>query len=346
MTPESTVAANEKLIAAIDKYYANTSQIKSSHCAVPIELALSEEVPDVSLFLATTDSKNHPAYKIFREEGLYLSTVEVQALIDNGVKNVYILRSDVPKFTQYVERVLVEMPTTSPMVDQKKVTLLRDSAIGVMTEIFASPTPEAIEKGVKVVNGFVYLLMKDPKAYDILLSLSSHDHYTLQHSVGVATNAIILGKKVGVNDEAALIELGIGGLLHDIGKTKVPTEIINKKGPLDESEWAVMKQHSLFGYEILKDNPNVGMRAKLAVLQHHEETNGTGYPVGLSGPQIDLFAKVTTIADIYNALTTDRSYSTARSPFDAFKLIRDKLSHKIDAELFDSMVKIYGGKAP
>lgn len=337
-------AESEKLVTAIDRYYAATSRLHGSHAAVPIDLVMREDLPEVALFLATTDAAGNPTFKIFREEGLYLSPAEVKALQDNGVKNVYIVKEDIPKFTQYVERLLVEIPTTSPMVDEKKVSLLRDSAVKAMSDIFEKPTPEAIQKGVKVVNGFVYLLMKDPKAYQILLSLSSHDPYTLQHSVGAATNAIILGKRVGVNDEAALIELGIGGLLHDIGKTKVPKDIINKKGPLDESEWAIMKQHSLFGYEILKDNPDVGTRAKLAVLQHHEETNGTGYPVGLSGPQIDLFAKIVTIADIYNALTTDRSYSNARSPFDAFKLIRDKLAHKVDHALFDSLVHIYGGK--
>jgi putative nucleotidyltransferase with HDIG domain len=186
--------------------------------------------------------------------------------------------------------------------------------------------------------------MTDPKAYRILLTLSSHDPYTLQHSVGVATNAIILAKKIGINDEVSLIEVGVGGLLHDIGKTKIAREIINKKGPLEKEEWAEMKKHSLYGYEILKENPDVGTRAKLAVLQHHEDTNGTGYPMGLSQEQIDVFAKIVTLCDVYNAITTDRSYSKARSPFDAFQLIKDKLNHKVDSKLFEAMVKIYGEK--
>ncbi len=166
----------------------------------------------------------------------------------------------------------------------------------------------------------------------------------MQHSVGVATNAIILAKKLGVSDEKELIEVGVGGLLHDIGKTKVPAAIINKKGPLDESEWAIMKQHSLFGYEILKDNPSIGMHAKLAVLQHHEDSNGTGYPMGLSTKQVDFHAKIVTIADIYNAITTDRTYSKAKPPFEAFALIKSKMSHKVDMKLFESLVLIYGGK--
>jgi HD-GYP domain-containing protein (c-di-GMP phosphodiesterase class II) len=184
--------------------------------------------------------------------------------------------------------------------------------------------------------------MRDPNAYDFLLSLSSHDAYTLQHSVGVGANSIILAKKMGINDEISLIEVGVGGLMHDIGKTKVSKEIINKKGPLDDNEWKEMRQHSMYGYEIIRDNPKIGTRAKLAILQHHEEPAGTGYPMGLKTGQIDFYAQIVTLCDIYNALTTDRSYSQARQPFEAFQLIKDKIMHKVNAFLFEAMVKIYG----
>ncbi|MEW6055976.1 MAG: HD-GYP domain-containing protein [Bdellovibrionota bacterium] len=335
---------SKRLAAAIDRFYANATNLNLTHIPVALDLIILHKLPDVALYLATTDSENKPTFKVFRSRGLYLSQVELDNLSRNGIQNVYLQRSEVPIFTQYVEELLTELRTSSPMVDDQKVNLLRKSAITVMSDIFEKPTPENIQRGVKVVSNFVYVLMRDPKAYQMLLSLSSHDHYTLQHSVGVATNAIILAKKFGINDEASLIEVGIGGLLHDIGKTKVPAEIINKKGPLDESEWAQMKKHSLFGYEILKDNPNVGMRAKLAVLQHHEDSNGSGYPMGLSSNQVDLFAKIVTLADIYNAITTDRSYSKAKPPFEAFALIKDKLFHKVDPKLFEAMVLIYGGK--
>ena len=108
-------AVGDALIAAIDRYYAGTSLIKNSHAPVPLELIQGEETPDVTLYLASTDEANRPSFKIFREEGLYLSAAEVEALGDNGVKNVYIARADVPAFTQYVEKLLISLPTTSPM---------------------------------------------------------------------------------------------------------------------------------------------------------------------------------------------------------------------------------------
>ncbi len=344
--PTDEATSSQQLIAAIDRYYADLNQAVregTPYLAVPIDLIRVDRIPDVALFLP---SENGAPPKVFRPAGLYMSQIEIDTLASNGVTSLLIAIYDANPFTGYVEGVLTELPPSSHIADEKKVQLLRSNAISVMQDILNSPTPENIERGTKTVTGFVYVLMKDPRAYGMLLSLSSHDHYTLQHSVGVSTNAIILAHKLGIQDERALIEVGVGALIHDIGKTKVPTEIINKKGPLDEAEWAIMKQHSRFGYELIKDNPNVGMRAKLAVLQHHEEPAGTGYPLGLKSEQIDLYAKIVTLADIYNALTTDRSYSTAKPPFEAFKLIRDKLSHKIDHALFEQLVMIYGGTKP
>jgi putative nucleotidyltransferase with HDIG domain len=213
----------------------------------------------------------------------------------------------------------------------------------IMEEMFNSPTPENIKKGQRLVNSFVYVLMRDPKAYLLLARLRSHDPYTLQHSVGTAVNCIILARKLGVTDEVELNEVGLAGLLHDIGKTRVPKEIINKEGPLTDPEWAIMKKHSEYGWELIKDIPEIPERTKKAVLEHHEDKKGTGYPGGKTFDQIDLFSKIACISDIFNALTTNRSYSKARDVLSALTLMKDKLLYKIDEDMFKKLVKIYGG---
>jgi putative nucleotidyltransferase with HDIG domain len=227
---------------------------------------------------------------------------------------------------------------------EQRVTELRKNAMKVMDDLFGDPSPENIHRSTKVVSSFVYLLMKDPKAYVLLSKLSSHDPYTLQHSVGTAVACIILGKKLGIADEKDLNELGLAGLLHDIGKVRVRREVINKEGPLDEKEWEEMQQHSSAGYEILKDNPELSERTKRAVVEHHEDRNGNGYPGKLRPEQTHLFSKIVCICDVFNALTTDRTYSKARTPFEAFQFMRDKLQHKIDEQIFRELVLIYGGK--
>ena len=195
-----------------------------------------------------------------------------------------------------------------------------------------------------MVGSFVYLLMRDPAAYMHLATLSSHDPYTLQHSVGTGVNAIILGKKMGIKDETSLTELGLGGLLHDIGKCKVDTKIINKPGPLDEREWGEMQQHSHWGFQLIEGNGELSAPTKRAVLEHHEDKTGKGYPKGILWADVHDFAKIVALCDIFNALTTDRSYSKAKTYFDALALIREKMKHKFDDRAFEALVAIYGGK--
>lgn len=258
--------------------------------------------------------------------------------------SVWVKEDDFAIVRSYAESLLLNPKLSSGLSIEKRMETLRRSAILVVEDIFENPSPENINRGVKMVSSFVHVLMKEPNAYLMLANLSSHDPYTLQHSVGTAVNCIILGRKVGVHDEKELNDLGMGGLLHDIGKVKVRREVINKEGPLDEFEWEEMRQHSGEGYEIVKDNPNLAESTKLAILEHHEDKNGTGYPNRIPISQTHLYSRITSICDVFNALTTNRSYSTARTPFDALSFMREKMTHKLEDQLFRELVMVYGGK--
>jgi putative nucleotidyltransferase with HDIG domain len=224
------------------------------------------------------------------------------------------------------------------------MTALRAAAISVVDDLFENPTPENIHRSSKIVASFVHVLMKDPKAFLHLTKLSSHDPYTLQHSVGAAVNSIIIARKIGIKSEKDLGDVGLGGLLHDIGKVAVRKEIINKPGPLDELEWEEMRQHVVEGYALVKDNPQVSELTKRAILEHHEDKMKSGYPARLAWTNVHLFSKIVGTSDIFNALTTNRSYSLAKTAFDALALMKEKMSHKIDDEIYRAMVLIYAGK--
>jgi len=244
---------------------------------------------------------------------------------------------------KYADDLIRRQVQNTSLSDDDRLRALKNSALLVVEDLFESPTQANIQRSMKVVGSFVYVLMKEPKSYLHLTRLSDHDPYTLRHSVGTSVNSIILARKLGITDEKELIAVGMAGLLHDIGKVNVRREIINKTGPLDELEWEEMRNHAQAGYEIIKDDPNLSERTKRAVWEHHEDRNGTGYPQGLHQEQTDLFSRIVCICDVFNALTTDRTYSKARTPFDAFQLMRDKIAHKIDDALFQELVKIYGG---
>ena len=235
---------------------------------------------------------------------------------------IWVTEADLKYFRQFAENALLDPEALKDLPPEEKMTTLRKTAISVVEDMFEDPSPENVNKGVKVVGSFVYTLMKEPKSY------------------------LFLARKLGITDENELLEVGLAGLLHDIGKVKVRKEIINKPGPLDPQEWEEMRRHSAEGYEIVKTYPFLTERTKRAILEHHEEKKGTGYPLGLKEDEIHLFSKIVCLCDIFNALTTNRSYSKARTPFEAFELMRDKMMHKIDDKLFKELVKVYGGQIP
>ncbi len=156
-------------------------------------------------------------------------------------------------------------------------------------------------------------------AVDINL-LKMSDEYTFKHSVDVATLAMIVAKKHGMKRED-IYNIGIAGLLHDMGKSKIPTEILNKPAKLDDAEFAIMKQHPLLGYAILKDKKEFLPGISLAVLQHHEKMNGKGYPLGLTEDKICDYAKILSVVDVYDALVTERPYKKAMTQRTAIELI-------------------------
>ena len=167
-------------------------------------------------------------------------------------------------------------------------------------------------------------------------ALKVSDEYTFKHSVDVATMAMIIGKKHGLSSHE-IYELGVAGLLHDVGKTKIPLEILNKPGRLDDDEFNIMKQHALYGYQILKDKENLSDAIRLGVLQHHEKMNGMGYPLGVPRDRICLYARILSIADIYDALVTERPYKKAFSKRDAVEMLM-AMTDELDISVMKSFL--------
>lgn len=180
--------------------------------------------------------------------------------------------------------------------------------------------------------------IEDNEAIAVDISaLKVSDEYTFKHSVDVATMSMIVSRQYGLPNEQ-IYEIGISGLLHDIGKSRIPNEILNKAGKLTDEEFALIKQHSLLGYQILKDKPELSNAIKLGVLQHHEKINGSGYPMGATEDKIHIFAKIIAVADIYDALVTERPYKKAFTPRDAVEMIM-AMTGELDLKVMQSFLE-------
>lgn len=155
---------------------------------------------------------------------------------------------------------------------------------------------------------------------DCMNELRRADEYTYNHSINVSIYSMLLGKWSGLTNED-LENVVQAGLLHDIGKARVPDQILNKKGKLTDKEFAVMKEHAQLGYEIIEFNKNIPEEVKKPVLSHHERMDGSGYPKKVK--DLDLYTRIIAIADVYDALTSQRVYKKKKNPFETIKELKE-----------------------
>lgn len=159
-----------------------------------------------------------------------------------------------------------------------------------------------------------------------LKKLYLNDEYSLTHSVHVSLLSAMIAKWNGLRGQD-IQNIALAGLFHDLGKSKIPTDILNKPGSLEPHEFSVMKRHSELGYELAKAQDVFIKDVLRGIIEHHERLDGTGYPYGLKKDQIHPYAQIIAIADVYDAMTTERSYKNSESPFVAVEIIKD-LSYK------------------
>ncbi len=159
--------------------------------------------------------------------------------------------------------------------------------------------------------------------------IHAYDDYTFDHSVRVSMISGLIAKWCGLDDDK-IKEAALAGLLHDIGKCNIPDQILNKPSSLTAEEFKVMKTHAILGYILIKDIPNISYDVLQGVMQHHERVDGTGYPNGLKGNQINYLAKIVAVADVYCAMTQDRIYKKAMHTFEAMSFILEKCHSSLD----------------
>ncbi|AOT68674.1 HD-GYP domain-containing protein [Geosporobacter ferrireducens] len=179
-----------------------------------------------------------------------------------------------------------------------------------------------------------------------LRQIETGDAYTFNHSMGVCVLSTMIGKWLDYSS-SDLNKLATAALLHDVGKGKIPAEILNKPGPLTTEEFEIIKKHSVFGYEMVKGTEGIDHDICCGILQHHERMNGSGYPFGIKGDRIHEFAKIIAIADIFDAMTSNRVYKTKESPFKVAEILAENSFASLDpyiANVFLSNIsKFYVG---
>ena len=221
---------------------------------------------------------------------------------------------------------------------------LRNNAVKTIKDVFRqiqygndTKKNESISNAIHVTKNIVSEITTNKNAAINMNDLKLYDDYTYYHSVNVAVITIVLGIALGLSN-TNLYKLGLGALLHDIGKVFVPKEIIDKRGKLTDEEFEKVKEHCLIGSDYLRNKWEVSVESNLCVLTHHEKFDGSGYPNNLTAERIPQFGKIITIADVYDAITSDRPYRGALSPSDAMEFIMGGSGTLFDPKIVDVFI--------
>jgi putative nucleotidyltransferase with HDIG domain len=184
----------------------------------------------------------------------------------------------------------------------------------------------------ELVGNYVEIMIDIPGVVDSLYRIKGQCEYTYRHSLNVAIIAGILGKWLGFKGQE-LRDIMLAGLLHDVGKAYISKSILDKPAKLTDDEMNIMRMHSLHGYRLIARSDDVPSTVKLGILQHHERDDGSGYPLGLHCASISEYGKIIAIADLYDAMTSDRVYRSKLPPFTAVETILAEMYGKLDPQL-------------
>ncbi len=226
---------------------------------------------------------------------------------------------------------------------EKKAEIVYRSSLILMERLFQDPKVEKIREAKEGISDIVDVVIADRVMAKNLVNITSYDFYTYTHSVNVGIlSALLAGAIYSRSAAHDMHELGAGFFLHDIGKVRVDPAIVNKKGKLTEEEMGQMRMHPSQGYAILSEAGELSEECRIIVMQHHERQDGSGYPAGLRGDEIHYYSRICSIADVYDALTSERSYKKRVTPFEALTIMKEQMIDHFTTELFEKFVLLFG----
>lgn len=260
---------------------------------------------------------------ILLRSGIKLNNIFIKNLKQIGVQYLYIEDSRLDDID---------------CIDEKLVELKRNTLKNV-SKIFKSvsnPNKSDTSNAINIMDELIEYVIDVKNVGSMVLDIKTYDNSTYLHSIDTGILSVFLASNLNFNHNN-LREIGIGSILHDIGKLKVPRSIICKKGSLTDEEYNEIKKHPIYGEELLKKNYFISDNMIKSVTQHHEKFDGSGYPYGLKGNSISKFGRVVSICDVFDAVSMDRSYRKRFTPSDAYELILSESGTSFD----DKMVNVF-----
>ncbi|MGD9970439.1 MAG: HD-GYP domain-containing protein [Sulfuricurvum sp.] len=274
--------------------------------------------------------------------GSVLSEEKKERLVQNGVDHFYIFNDDSSAFEHYLSDHLGKVLNDPNLNKLQKSHIIYSSAVLVMQEMFEGDMSQTkLMQSREIMQETIRRILASEVTAASIIQISSHDYRTYSHSVNVALYAIGIAHEYGMG-ERELQDIATGAILHDIGKCRVDQCIINKPGKLTLEEFETMKDHPEHSYLLLLENGETNGAVLEIVRNHHEKLDGSGYSRSLREEEISLATQIVTVADIFDALSSDRAYKKAASFFVALKTMKVQMRSQLNIEVIDSLIRMLG----
>ncbi len=274
---------------------------------------------DRSLYLPGSTKRD---FRLYRDAGAEIKPSDLKRLVDAGITTVYLDAADYARFQEKLRTSLDSIVSDERLPVAQRLGVVNEVVRSVLREAFhRGNVDRTVQETSEMAEHVVELVCRDDQLVSELNSVLHFDYSTFTHSANVAYYTLMLAYALGHTDRAVLRTIGTGALLHDIGKVGIPEQILLKPGPLSPEERNVLCGHPAQGLISLRDQKQLEFGQLMMVYQHHERTDGNGYPVRLGGNEIHEWARICAVADVFEALTSDRPYRRALSSNAALDVI-------------------------
>ncbi|MFQ6757643.1 MAG: HD domain-containing protein [Deltaproteobacteria bacterium] len=267
-----------------------------------------------------------------------------EALAKKSHGPLFITQDSAQKFENFMEESLDSIIRNTDIPLEHKSSLVHTCAKNIIRDVFDDPrSGRHISRAKNITSNIIDLTLLDTQSIRHLLRLGAKDYYTFSHCVNVAVFGIGLWLMIRKGDDTELHDFALGCILHDVGKSQILDTILNKRGKLDYEEFEIIKKHPGQGHWLMAKHTSETTLD--VIIHHHEKINGQGYPHGLKRDQISDNAKIATIADVYDALTTNRPYAGARLPISALTLMKEEMVGHFEQKRFEEFILFLGGRS-
>lgn len=273
-------------------------------------------------------------------KGSVVAEVVKQEFSSQGSRrSLYALLEEKDGILEYEESVIAEVLSDPKIPMEYRCEAVRSLTTTIMIRIFSDPSARNISLQRNNVYRLVGFALKDKSALQHLVKISLRNYANYIHSVNVGFFSLAIAiSHYGDTQDHNLGEMGTGFFLHDVGKCLVHDSILNKPGALNEAEWGEVRRHPLYGYNMLEKENIVPRECRFIILQHHERLDGHGYPDGLVGGRVHPYARICSIADAFDSLTSYRPFRKPLRPFEALNLMKTEVGTQFDPEFFRTFV--------